>query len=580
MSDVVATLAAQLILVAKSVVVAHDQAREIRTVDSLVSIPLRRDLALARIHSIAQQQASTAPPPQEEEEHSEEDPVAEADELVVESQTQDVDSLKATLRATKRTKNFWRLSPFLPNSTTAPAILAQPCSPPSNSENQVPLLPPLSPIPTTPALPTSSETVVLRIALDEKVAKEVMRVMKGMYFSFEFDITNSLQRKHEKVLAEREKLRLAEEEKEAKLKGKLRKPKSGTTPSTETTKDTGGLVEPLESEPIYRRADERFWWNRHLVADFVNAEDCSDFLVVLQQGFITSVPFTLPTDSTSSLLPSSIPATPAQGKFIIISRRSIERPGLRYMRRGTNEKGGVANFVETEFIISVEREGELHIASFIQTRGSIPIFWSQSPWSIKPIPVLDRPAEENLAACKSHFDEQIKFYGRNVIVNLAEGGVSKEAIVVDAYRNTVEAMKEDKVKCVFWLHCIFRRELTVCGAGMSNSTFIANVERCSIARCRISSIVSSRISQRSRQFSPTSVLHQRLTLRTQMLLVNVEASLLDSDRRRANKLHGLSRSNKRRPKRSRSIRRRTTFDESWIGRDESRYGFCVLRCVR
>lgn len=374
MSDVVATLAATLILVSKSTVVAHDQSREIRTVESLIAIPLRHDLALAQIHSIAQQQASTATPPHDEEEHSEEDPVAEADEVPV-LETQDVDSLRATLRATKRTKNFWRLSPFLPNSTTAPAILAQPCSPPSNSENQVPFLPSLSTIPTPPTLPTSSETVALRIALDEKVAKEVVRVMKGMYFSFEFDITNSLQRKHEKVLAEKDKQRLVEEEKEAKLAGKLRKQKPGTNPPVEIAKEAGGLVEPLESEPIYRRADTRFWWNRHLVSDFVNAVDHSDFIVVLQQGFITSVPFTLPTDSNSSLVPSSVSATPAQGKFTIISRRSIERPGLRYMRRGTNEKGGVANFVETEFIISVEREGEVHIASFVQTRGSIPIFW-------------------------------------------------------------------------------------------------------------------------------------------------------------------------------------------------------------
>lgn len=424
-----------------------------RTVESLISIPLRHDLALARIHSIAQQQASTAAVTHEESDQEEEEvAIAEADEspVVVET-TQDVDSLKATLRASKRTKNFWRLSPFLPNSTPAPAILAQPCSPPSSAENQLPLLPPLSTIPPTPAAPTSSETVALRIALDEKVAKEVMRVMKGMYFSFEFDITNSLQRKHEKVLEEREKKRVLEEEEEAKSKGKLRKPKSGTTPPIDSTKDAGGLEEPAASEPLFRRADRRFWWNRHLVTDFVNAEDHSEFIVVLQQGFITSVPFTLPTDSTA-LLPNTTPSPATQGKFIIVSRRSIERPGLRYMRRGTNEKGGVANFVETEFIISIEREGEEHLASFIQTRGSIPIYWSQSPWSIKPIPVLDRSLEENLAACKAHFDEQIRVYGSQIIVNLAEGGVSKEAIVVDAYRNTVEAMKEDKVKSVFRLH--------------------------------------------------------------------------------------------------------------------------------
>ena len=465
-SDVVAnSTASQLILIAKSAVLALDQSREIRTVESLISIPLTHELALARIRSIAQQQASTISTTHDESDlEEEEDLIAEADDIPsVTEMTQDVDSLKATLRATKRTKNFWRLSPFLPNSTPAPAILAQPSSPPSNADNHLPILAPLSTIPAIPALPTSSETIALRIALDEKVAKEVLRVLKGMYFSFEFDITHSLQRKHEKVTEEKRKSRLAEEAKEAKVKGKLRKSNPGPTSLAEV-EDLGGLAEPSEMEPLYRRADPRFWFNHHLVTDFVKSKDHGAFIVVLQQGFVTSVPFTLPTDSTASVGPTSVPTdstaslipnpvltTPAQGKFIIISRRSIERPGLRYMRRGTNEKGGVANFVETEFIISVEREGELHTASFIQTRGSIPIFWSQSPWSIKPIPVLDRSTEENLAACKEHFEMQIGLYGRQVIVNLAEGGVSKEAIVVDAYRNTVEAMKKDNVKLVSFL---------------------------------------------------------------------------------------------------------------------------------
>lgn len=34
--------------------------------------------------------------------------------------------------------------------------------------------------------------------------------------------------------------------------------------------------------------------------------------------------------------------------FVLISRRSRERAGMRYQRRGINEDGQVANFVETE----------------------------------------------------------------------------------------------------------------------------------------------------------------------------------------------------------------------------------------
>jgi hypothetical protein len=78
-------------------------------------------------------------------------------------------------------------------------------------------------------------------------------------------------------------------------------------------------------------------------------------------------------------------------KFILISRRSRERAGkcctiirpttrssvhhlvlegMRYQRRGINEYGDVANFVETEEIVLFEREGDSHAASFVQTRGS------------------------------------------------------------------------------------------------------------------------------------------------------------------------------------------------------------------
>jgi len=40
--------------------------------------------------------------------------------------------------------------------------------------------------------------------------------------------------------------------------------------------------------------------------------------------------------------------------YIIISRRSRHRPGLRYQRRGIDDAAHVANFVETETIMRVE----------------------------------------------------------------------------------------------------------------------------------------------------------------------------------------------------------------------------------
>lgn len=61
---------------------------------------------------------------------------------------------------------------------------------------------------------------------------------------------------------------------------------------------------------------------------------------------------------------------------------------FRYLKRGVNEKGRVANDVETEQIVfeDVPEGFPVQISSVVQNRGSIPLFWSQetSRLNIKP----------------------------------------------------------------------------------------------------------------------------------------------------------------------------------------------------
>lgn len=99
----------------------------------------------------------------------------------------------------------------------------------------------------------------------------------------------------------------------------------------------------------------------------------------------------------------------------MISRRSRFQTGTRFFARGTDSNGNVANFCETEQI--VEYKGQ--IASHVQTRGSMPFLWSQTP-SIKymPDPVINGNPEETKAVMKAHFMEQMSFYGDQVAVNL------------------------------------------------------------------------------------------------------------------------------------------------------------------
>ena len=56
--------------------------------------------------------------------------------------------------------------------------------------------------------------------------------------------------------------------------------------------------------------------------------------------------------------------------YVVVSRRSRDRAGLRYQRRGVDEGAHVANFVESESVMRVEREGSVNVFSFVQIRGS------------------------------------------------------------------------------------------------------------------------------------------------------------------------------------------------------------------
>lgn len=60
--------------------------------------------------------------------------------------------------------------------------------------------------------------------------------------------------------------------------------------------------------------------------------------------------------------------------------------GMRYKRRGVDTDGRVANYVETEQLIHVHS----HTLSFVQTRGSVPVFWSQAGYRYNPRPRLEK----------------------------------------------------------------------------------------------------------------------------------------------------------------------------------------------
>lgn len=80
----------------------------------------------------------------------------------------------------------------------------------------------------------------------------------------------------------------------------------------------------------------------------------------------------------------------------------------RYLKRGVNEKGRVANDVETEQIVfeDVPDGLPLQISSVVQNRGSIPLFWSQETSRLNLKPDIIRMCLHNL----EHLCFDVKFF--------------------------------------------------------------------------------------------------------------------------------------------------------------------------
>ncbi|XP_044096563.1 phosphatidylinositide phosphatase SAC2 isoform X2 [Neovison vison] len=187
-----------------------------------------------------------------------------------------------------------------------------------------------------------------------------------------------------------------------------------------------------------------------------------DFWIIpIIQGFVQIEELVVNYNESSDDEKSS-PETPPQEstcvddihpRFLValISRRSRHRAGMRYKRRGVDKNGNVANYVETEQLIHVHN----HTLSFIQTRGSVPVFWSQVGYRYNPRPRLDKSEKDTVAYFCAHFEEQLKIYKKQVIINLVDQA-GREKIIGDAYLKQVLLYNSSQLTYVsfdFHEHC-------------------------------------------------------------------------------------------------------------------------------
>lgn len=110
-------------------------------------------------------------------------------------------------------------------------------------------------------------------------------------------------------------------------------------------------------------------------------------------------------------------------EYCLISRRSRFMAGTRYKTRGVDYFGHVANYVETEELVTIQANK----FSFVQIRGSVPLIWEQSGHKYKPIPKINADLNLNIQNFTKHFSTELSIYQRLVLVNLLDQkGVEQE----------------------------------------------------------------------------------------------------------------------------------------------------------
>ncbi|OMO67110.1 hypothetical protein CCACVL1_20784 [Corchorus capsularis] len=210
------------------------------------------------------------------------------------------------------------------------------------------------------------------------------------------------------------------------------------------------------NEPGQVLYETMFVWNEFLTRGIRNHLQNTIWTVALVYGFFKQ---------------STLSVSGREFKLTLIARRSRHYAGTRYLKRGVNEKGRVANDVETEQIVFEDVPDGLstQITSIVQNRGSIPLFWSQetSRLNLKPDIILSKK-DQNYEATRLHFENLVRRYGNPIIIlNLIKTQEKKprESILRQEFANAIDFINKDlseenRLRFLHWdLHKHSRRNI-------------------------------------------------------------------------------------------------------------------------
>ncbi|KAI9257294.1 SacI homology domain-containing protein [Phascolomyces articulosus] len=254
---------------------------------------------------------------------------------------------------------------------------------------------------------------------------------KNFYFSYTYDITNTLQVNM-----------------------------TGPPPSM----DTNNNVNPEEhdkennhstSENTSVAHNDMFVWNHYLLkSGFKDLNSRSGWILPLIYGFVDQAKI--------SVLGRNVVIT-------LIARRSRHFAGARFLKRGVNDMGFVANDVETEQIVAEMTTTSFHstdrlfgnprYTAYVQHRGSIPLIWTQDPTNMSPKPPIElNVVDPFYTAAALHFENLFIRYGAPIIVlNLIKQKEShkRESILGGEFEQAItylnQFLSNDKnIKYIAW----------------------------------------------------------------------------------------------------------------------------------
>ena len=202
---------------------------------------------------------------------------------------------------------------------------------------------------------------------------------------------------------------------------------------------------------LRRDFDSMFAWNAHLshpLRAALGEDAASRWLVPLVHGFFSQ---------------RVVDLVGRRVRIALVARRSRHFAGTRYRRRGVNEEGHVANEVETEQIVDdpggrgFGSRRVPAVSSVVQTRGSIPLFWTQelSARVARPEITLQR-FDPTHAATARHFQRLDDRFGPPTLVlslvrsqERRPGGRACELAAATSRQQSPPEARE-RVACVHW----------------------------------------------------------------------------------------------------------------------------------